>query len=75
MTSSDGRKATILIVDDEPAITRMLVEVLSKPELSVLTASQGDKAIHIYRQHLGAIDLVLLDSCQVVPPKSQSRKC
>jgi two-component system, cell cycle sensor histidine kinase and response regulator CckA len=61
MTPSDERQATILVVDDEPAIVRMLVEALNGPELSVLTATRGDKAIEMYRQHLGKIDLVLLD--------------
>jgi two-component system cell cycle sensor histidine kinase/response regulator CckA len=61
MTPSDERQATLLVVDDEPAIVRMLVEALNGPELSVLTATRGDKAIEMYRQHQGKIDLVLLD--------------
>lgn len=61
MTQNYERKATILVVDDEPAIVRMLVEALNGRERSILTATRGDKAIEIYRENMGQIDLVLLD--------------
>jgi two-component system cell cycle sensor histidine kinase/response regulator CckA len=61
MQQSGERKATILVVDDEPAILRMLTEVLKGSEFSVLTTTRGDKAIEMYRQHEGKIDVVLLD--------------
>jgi two-component system, cell cycle sensor histidine kinase and response regulator CckA len=61
MTRGASRSATLLIVDDEPAILRMLVEALKEPGLTVLTATSGEKAIEIYRQNQDKIDMVLLD--------------
>ena len=61
MPQSDGRKATLLVVDDEPAILRMLTEVLNGSRFSVITTTRGDSAVEMYRQHPGKIDLVLLD--------------
>jgi two-component system, cell cycle sensor histidine kinase and response regulator CckA len=61
LTPSDGHKTTILVVDDEPAILRLLVEALNGPTLSLLTTTMGNKAIELYRQDPSKIDLVLLD--------------
>ena|SRR5579872_5286284 len=61
MTRGASRSVTLLIVDDEPAILRMLVEALKDPGLTVLTATSGVKAIEIYSQHQSKIDMVLLD--------------
>lgn len=61
MSQSDGRETTLLVVDDEPAIVRLVMEVLKDSPLRVLTATRGDEAVELYRQHRGRIDLVLLD--------------
>jgi CheY-like chemotaxis protein len=61
MTQSDEHKTTLLIIDDEPAILRMLVEALSGPELTVLTVHRGEAALELYRRDYDKIDLVLLD--------------
>lgn len=52
---------TLLVVDDEPAILRMLVEALETPSCKVLTATRGDEAVELFRSHRDQIKLVLLD--------------
>jgi CheY-like chemotaxis protein len=61
VTEIEIRTITLLIVDDEPAILRMLVDALEKPGLNVLTAASGDRAIEIYSQFHEKIDMILLD--------------
>jgi CheY-like chemotaxis protein len=61
MTQVATRSRTLLIVDDEPAILRLLVEALEKPEWNVLTATSGVEAIGLYRQYAEEIDMVLMD--------------
>ena len=43
-------KATILIVDDDPAMTSMLAEVLEAEGYMVLTANSGGEALALIRQ-------------------------
>ncbi len=52
---------TILFVDDEAAVlevTRQMVELMG---YEVLTASSGEEAVEVYKDHRHHIDLVLLD--------------
>jgi CheY-like chemotaxis protein len=51
----------ILIVDDEPAIRRLLEMVLRRHGFRTWTAGDGREALAIYRQHRSAIAVVLLD--------------
>lgn len=50
---------TILVVDDEPALQRLMAFVLQRQGYSLLTASNGDEALEIVRSHHP--DLVILD--------------
>jgi signal transduction histidine kinase/DNA-binding response OmpR family regulator len=52
---------TILIVDDEPINTEAVKELLETLGYKILTAQGGRKAIEIYREHPGEIQLVILD--------------
>jgi two-component system cell cycle sensor histidine kinase/response regulator CckA len=61
MTHIASRQLTLLVVDDEPVIPTMLADALQEPGFRVLTATQADKAIEIFHQNLGKVDLVLLD--------------
>lgn len=58
---SDGKRPTVLLVEDELAILRMLDLVLTHHGFRVLTAPGGGEAIAVFEQHRGAIDVVLLD--------------
>jgi DNA-binding response OmpR family regulator len=51
--------ATILIVDDEPAVTDLLAYNLRKAHYEVLVAADGDEALRLARQ--SQPDLILLD--------------
>jgi CheY-like chemotaxis protein len=51
--------ATILVADDEPALLRLMAFVLQKQGHIMLTASNGEDALRMVRQHRP--DLVVLD--------------
>ena len=53
--------ARILVVDDEPVLRDMTVEMLKSRGHEVLMARDGVEALDIYRQEWGRIDLVILD--------------
>ncbi|MDD3095686.1 MAG: response regulator, partial [Candidatus Marinimicrobia bacterium] len=52
---------TILIIDDEEAIRKMLKKSLDYMGFAVLEAGTGDAGIRIYREHQKSIGLVILD--------------
>jgi two-component system, cell cycle sensor histidine kinase and response regulator CckA len=52
---------TILVVDDEPSIRRMLALVLQERGFAVLTAEGGQQALSMSRAHHGEIDLLVSD--------------
>jgi two-component system, cell cycle sensor histidine kinase and response regulator CckA len=60
MQSRIGR-GTILIVEDEQLMLRLLEKVLSQHGYQVLVTSDGEEAIEVYRRHKLGIDVVLLD--------------
>jgi DNA-binding response OmpR family regulator len=65
MASTLSKKSTktILVVDDEDAIRRMISIVLRQGGYAVLEAADGETAEHTYRRHRGEIDLLLTDVC------------
>jgi len=56
MTSS-----TILVVEDEPGVRELVVDVLSTAGYSVVVAGDGDEALRILAERNGQIDLLLTD--------------
>ena len=54
-------RGTILIVEDEQLMLRLLDKFLSQQGYQVLVASDGEAAIEVYRLHKLEIDVVLLD--------------
>jgi CheY-like chemotaxis protein len=59
-SQTNGRR-TILVVEDEANMLRLLERVLSKRGYQVLTAADGEEAIEVHRTHKDAIDIILLD--------------
>jgi CheY-like chemotaxis protein len=59
-SQTNGRR-TILVVEDEANMLRLLERVLSKRGYQVLTAADGEEAIEVHRSHKDAIDIILLD--------------
>jgi PAS domain S-box-containing protein len=51
----------VLVVDDEPAVRRVIAESLVKMGYRVTVSADGAAALACYRQALGEIDLVILD--------------
>jgi CheY-like chemotaxis protein len=56
-----GTGATVLVVDDDPAILGLLELLLTRAGYSVLTAANGREAIDRFRESRAAVGLVLLD--------------
>lgn len=57
---------TILVVDDEPAITKLCKTILQQAGFSVLVAEGSSEALKICTQREGPVDLLLTDL--VLPP-------
>ena len=58
---SRPHSATILIVEDEDLMLRLLKKFFSRHGYVVLEASNGEQAIEVYRNNKQQIDAVLLD--------------
>jgi DNA-binding NtrC family response regulator len=58
---SSPDRQTILIVDDEVALGKMLCLIFRREGFQVHYAIDGSQAIDLYRRHRVAIDLVLMD--------------
>jgi two-component system cell cycle sensor histidine kinase/response regulator CckA len=54
-------QGTILAVDDEPVLRQVAARLLKSLGYRVLEAPSGQRAIEIFKEHGGRIDLVLLD--------------
>jgi len=59
--NSTNHQATILVVEDEPAMVRLLKDGLAQAGYHILTALDGQEAIDLYEHHRDQIDLVLMD--------------
>ena len=51
--------ATILVIDDEESIRKLLTEVLGRAHHQVLVAGDGQEGLTLYKQN--KVDLVLMD--------------
>jgi PAS domain S-box-containing protein len=67
-----GGDETILLVDDEEFIRELGVDVLGQSGYTVLTASNGEQALEVYRREGERIDLVILD---LIMPGMGGGKC
>ncbi len=63
--------ATILIVEDEPAVREVAVGILSELGYHVLEAGDGEDGLRVFGQHAAAIDLLLTDV--VLPGRIRGR--
>ena len=59
--SSLSSNRTILVVEDEKLMLRLLEKVFSQKGYQVFAVSDGEEAIEIYSYHGSKIDIVLLD--------------
>lgn len=60
-TENHSNQKTILVVDDDPIIMKLVSDILSKSSYNVLTAVNGQAALKKSKSHKGVIDLLLSD--------------
>ena len=60
MPSPEGKK-TILVVDDEPEVRKLVGAMVSRYGFNVLTADTGEHAITLFKKKIDEIDLLLTD--------------
>jgi CheY-like chemotaxis protein len=56
-----GRKQGVLVVDDEPAVRKLLQLSLERQGFAVWLAADGRQALELYERHRDRVDVVLLD--------------
>jgi two-component system, cell cycle sensor histidine kinase and response regulator CckA len=61
MQPGDNHSRTILVVEDESLMRRLLERILCTDDTSVMLAADGQEAIDMYRDHKQEIGVVLLD--------------
>src|SRR5919112_673432 len=54
-------KRTILVVDDEPEIRKLVGAMVSQYGANVMTADSGEHALTLYKNNKGPIDLLITD--------------
>ncbi|AEV84273.1 histidine kinase [Actinoplanes sp. SE50] len=64
-----GGGSTVLVVEDEPALARMVARILSEAEYRVLVAADAGEALDLYEQH--GCDALLTD---VIMPGISGRR-
>lgn len=57
---------TILVVDDEDRMRKLIKDFLAKKEYEILEAEDGEQALSVYKENKNKISLILLD---VMMPK------
>ncbi len=63
-----GGSETVLVLEDDSDVRKMITKILSGQGYGTLEASNGDDAIRVYREHRDRIDLVIMDV--VMPGKN-----
>lgn len=61
---SDDLKKTILVVDDEPEIRKLVSAMVTTFGYSALTADSGEHALTLYRHHKAPIEMLITDVVQ-----------
>jgi two-component system cell cycle sensor histidine kinase/response regulator CckA len=57
----EGGRETILVVEDQPNVRRLLSQTLRAQGYSVLEAENGQEAVSVWGEHGSKIDLLLTD--------------
>jgi two-component system, cell cycle sensor histidine kinase and response regulator CckA len=58
---TDEARKTVLVVDDEPDIRKLVGAMVSQFGYAVLTADSGDHALMVYKRHKSPIELLITD--------------
>src|SRR5262249_50246070 len=70
IATASGRGETILLVEDEDAVRKLIRSALRNAGYTVLEARHGEEALELGRTHLGTIHLVITD---VIMPHMSGR--
>jgi CheY-like chemotaxis protein len=70
-TEAQPARTTVLVLDDEDSVRRLVAAVLESAGYEVLQASEGAHALEIARSHNGPIHLLLTD---VTMPEMDGRE-
>ena len=70
-TAPSPGSATVLVVEDDKSVRRLVLEVLPRLGYRVFTAADGEEAIRVFERWADQIDVVLLDA---ILPKKGSRE-
>ena len=60
-TKTQGAGETILLVDDEPTVLKVMQRSLEKSGYRVLTANDGEEGVSLFKRHAGEIHLIITD--------------
>lgn len=60
----EDTKKTILVVDDEPEIRKLVAAMATQSGYSVITADSGEHAMTLFKNHKGPIELLITDVVQ-----------
>jgi two-component system cell cycle sensor histidine kinase/response regulator CckA len=71
LMKGNGRKATILFIDDEEMVRELGREILEMYDYRVMVAAHGSEGVRLFREHGDNIDLVVLD--MIMPEKGGRR--
>ena len=63
--------ATILVVDDEALLVRLIARLLEKAGHTVLTASDADEAVQVFQEARGSIGGLVVDLS--IPPEGAEK--
>jgi two-component system, NtrC family, sensor kinase len=56
-----GGDETILVVEDEPSVRQLVLDILNRAGYRVFDAENGSKAVELFQKHAGQIQLLLTD--------------
>jgi PAS domain S-box-containing protein len=65
------RQGTVLLVDDEDSVRRVLAALIERLGYQVLSAADGIQALEVSRTHRGTIDLLITD---IMMPRMHGRE-
>lgn len=54
-------KPTVLVVEDQPALRRLIVRMLDRHGMEALEAGRAAQGLALVRERLGAVDLAVVD--------------
>src|SRR5438270_9301225 len=61
MSEKDPKQTTILVVDDEPDVRKLVGAMVTQFGHTAITADSGDHALTVYKHHNAPIDLLITD--------------